>query len=264
MSASSGPEWWLRLVERAAQPPERPRRALHIEGAASPIGSIEVELAERMRAAGLPLYWSGDGSASLGGPADATLERAAAWLHAQGVVGRWRDELLAVTDEGGVRHAVIERAAVRPLGITTYAVHLIGLAPNGKVWVQQRAFDKATDPGQWDTLVGGLVAADESSASALERETWEEAGLRIADLQALQRVDRITIRRPVSEGYMVEHIDAFEAVLPEGMQPANQDGEVERFECLAPPDLVDRLADGRFTLEAALMLAVSLRRRLLL
>ena len=41
----------------------------------------------------------------------------------------------------------------------------------------------------------------------------------------------------------------------------NQDGEVERFECLAPEALLERLAAGQFTLEAALMLAASLRRR---
>jgi 8-oxo-dGTP pyrophosphatase MutT (NUDIX family) len=251
----------LRLAERAAQPPERVRRALHIEGVASPIGSIEVALAERMRTSGLLLPWREDGSAVLVGPSDAALERAAVWLHAQGVVGKWRNELLAVTDESGTRHAVIERAAVRPLGIATYAVHLIGFAPNGSVWVQQRAFDKATDPGQWDTLVGGLVAADESHASALERESWEEAGLRLPALRSLVRVDQITVRRPVTDGYMVEHIDAFEAVLPESTQPANQDGEVERFECLTPAGLIDRLAAGKFTLEAALLLAASLRRR---
>jgi 8-oxo-dGTP pyrophosphatase MutT (NUDIX family) len=262
--SSPRPDWWVRLAERAARPPERVRRVLHIEGVASPIGSIEVELAERMRGAGLPLRSCDDGSALLIGPADATLGGIAAWLHAQGVASKWRNELLAVTDDSGTRHAVIERAAVRPLGIMTYAVHLIGFTPNGSVWVQQRAFDKATDPGQWDTLVGGLVAADESGDTALERETWEEAGLRVADLRAMQRVDRITIRRPVREGYMVEHIDAFEAMLPDAIEPVNQDGEVERFECLAPPDLIERLVEGRFTLEAALTLARSLRRRGLL
>lgn len=256
------PAWWRRLIERAAQPPVVHRRALWLEGvASSPVGSIEPALAGRLRDAGLPLRPLEPDAELLLGPADASLAAVARWLHDQGLSSRWRDELLPVTDEAGVRHAVIERAAVRPLGIATFAVHLIGLTSRGDVWVQQRAFDKATDPGRWDTLMGGLVAADETSAAALARETWEEAGLRVTDLQALRAAGRITVRRPVSEGYMVEHIDVFEAVVPDGLEPVNQDGEVERFECLAPEALAERLAEDRFTLEAALMLAEHQRRR---
>jgi 8-oxo-dGTP pyrophosphatase MutT (NUDIX family) len=237
---------------------------LRIGGVVSPVGSIATDLAGRLRAAGLPLRAQEDGSDRLIGMPDAAFDAIARWLHADGSAGQWRDELLPVTDDKGTRHAAIERGAVRPLGIATFAVHLIGLAPQGGVWVQQRAFNKATEPGQWDTLVGGLVADGESSASALEREAWEEAGLRSASLEALQPVDHITVRCPVTDGYLVEHIDVFEAVVPEAWVPANQDGEVERFECLPPKLLVDRLVAGAFTLEAALMLAASLRRRGLL
>jgi 8-oxo-dGTP pyrophosphatase MutT (NUDIX family) len=255
------PDWWQRLAERAAQPPIRPRRALRIEAFASPVGSIEPRLAYHLRAARLPLRLHEDGTEVLTDAPDAALADIARWLNAQGIGGKWRDELLPVTDEDGTRRAVIERAVVRPLGIQTYAVHLIGLTGQGGVWVQQRALDKATDPGQWDTLMGGLVAANETRSGALERETWEEAGLRLPDLHALQAVDRITVRRPVRDGYMVEHSDVFEAVIPAALMPVNQDGEVERFECLAPEALVERLVAGAFTLEAALMLAASLRRR---
>jgi hypothetical protein len=75
---------------------------------------------------------------------------------------------------------------------------------------------------------------------------------------------RITIRRPVSDGYMIEHIEVYEAVVPRGVEPANRDGEVERFEALAPADLVARLQADAFTLEAALILVEALRRRGLL
>ena len=258
------PAWWQRLAERAARAPACPRHALWIDGAASPIGSIEPALAERLRADKLPLVRQGVDGERLCGAPDAVLGQVACWLRDQGLASKWRDELLTVTDADGAPHGAIERAAVRPLGIATFAVHLIGFTSAGAVWVQQRALDKATDPGQWDTLVGGLVSADEGSALALERETWEEAGLRVSELDALQPIERLTIRRPVIEGYMVEHIDVFEAVLPEGATPLNRDGEVERFECVAPEAQVKRLSQGRFTLEAALMLAASLRRRGLL
>jgi 8-oxo-dGTP pyrophosphatase MutT (NUDIX family) len=112
--------------------------------------------------------------------------------------------------------------------------------------------------------MGGLVAAGESVLDALVRETHEEAGLEIDQLQDLMAHGRITVRRPVVDGYMVEHIDVFEAVLPQGVEPHNRDGEVERFECLAPQALVERLRDDAFTLEAALLLIGALRRRRLL
>lgn len=248
------PGWWIELETRASRAPRVPRRPLFLAGIAAPIGSIEAALAGALRAAGMPLVRQGETERIHGAP-DAALARIACWLAEQGLCGKWRDELLAVTDEGLNRHAVIERAAVRPLGIATFAVHLIGFTPHGDVWVQQRALDKATDPGQWDTLVGGLVAADENAALALERETLEEAGVRVAELESLAKADRITIRRPVREGYMVEHIDVFEAVVPEGANLVNQDGEVACFECMTPDELTSRLAAGAFTLEAGLILA---------
>jgi 8-oxo-dGTP pyrophosphatase MutT (NUDIX family) len=253
------PPWWQQLEERASQPPRVPRRPLLLAGVDAPLGSIEPLLADTLRAAGLLLAQQ-DGAECIDGAADAGLARIAHWLFAQGLCGKWRGELLAVTDASLRRRAVVERAAVRPLGIATFAVHLVGLA-RLQVWVQQRALDKATDPGQWDTLVGGLVAADEDAALALERETWEEAGLRLPALQRCAMADRITVRRPVREGYMVEHIAVFEAVVPDGMNPLNQDGEVVRFDCLTPQALIERLAAGAFTLEAGLILARCLARR---
>jgi len=146
------------------------------------------------------------------------------------------------------------------LGLSTFAVHLVGYASDGaRIWVQQRAFDKATDPGRWDTLMGGQVAAGETVETTLARETWEEAGLDVATLLELDRGESLTIRRPVAEGYMVEHIDVYAARLPEGAEPRNQDGEVERFECLTAAALDQRLAGDAFTLEATLILGARLR-----
>jgi hypothetical protein len=53
-------------------------------------------------------------------------------LRVAGLAGAWRDELLAVTDEQGTALGVVERAAVRPLGIATRAVHLLARSPDGR------------------------------------------------------------------------------------------------------------------------------------
>ena len=263
----SGPadagDWRQALQARIRQPPLRPRAPLW-SGAAA-IGSVEDDFAERLRELsscspgpvlrraaqhGVP-GWEvlGDVTASLGSIAHL--------MRDAGLAGAWRNEQLAVATPEGVRLGTVERAAVRPLGITTCAVHLIGTAPDGRHWVQQRALSKPNDPGLWDTLVGGMVPADESLDDALARETWEEAGLRLAQMQAVCYGGRVSTRRPSHDGggcgYVDEHIDWYRCVVPSRFEPCNQDGEVSQFALLAAEDLACRLAQGDFTHEAALV-----------
>ena len=134
----------LRL--RGHQPPLRERLPLALGKPACIVGSIEPALAQRMAEAGLPITPSGRLWCVVG-EGDASLAAIARWLDENRLAARWRGELLAVTDDDGMVHGAIERAAVRPLGITTHAVHLVGRRADGRVWIQQRALDKATDPG---------------------------------------------------------------------------------------------------------------------
>ena len=57
----------------------------------------------------------------------ASLRQVALAMREAGVAHTWRDEQLAVTDSDGRMLGVVERAVVRPLGITTFAVHLTGV-----------------------------------------------------------------------------------------------------------------------------------------
>jgi 8-oxo-dGTP pyrophosphatase MutT (NUDIX family) len=242
------------LVQRAQRAPIHSRVPLVLPDGRA-IGTLEPQHARWLgTVARLAALADGSWCVPAGESLDAVLAVLAHALQDAGLAGRWRDEALDVTTATGEVVGAIERAAVRPLGITTFAVHLIGRHPDGRTWVQQRALDKATDPGLWDTLMGGLRAAGESIHDTLERETWEEAGLRLADLRDLRPLGRFTMRRPVPEGYMVEHLDVFEAVIPNGLEPRNLDGEVAQFACLGDEALEALLADDRFTLEAALML----------
>ncbi|MEO7057928.1 MAG: NUDIX domain-containing protein, partial [Caldimonas sp.] len=204
------PAWLAAARLQADQPPRSSREPLHVDGAV--VGSVEPALAQRWVEARLPVRragagWHVDASAPAGSGetgADAAFAAIARWLHDAGLAGRWRDERLAVTDAGGRMLGTVERSAVRAFGITTFAVHLIACDGDGRAWVQKRALDKATDPGLWDTTMGGQVAAGESTQTALVRETMEEAGLDVGALLALQPAPRITFRRPVEEGWLVE------------------------------------------------------------
>ncbi|MEO6958779.1 MAG: DUF4743 domain-containing protein, partial [Burkholderiaceae bacterium] len=131
------------------------------------------------------------------------LAQAALTLKDAGCLRGWRDELLDVVGEGR-KLSVIERAAVRPLGLLTKAVHLNAWSPAGGMWIARRAPTKLTDPGKWDTLAGGLAAAGESLDASLLRESNEEAGLSPAQLEShtpLQIILRMHRRLP--EGYQV-------------------------------------------------------------
>lgn len=190
------------------------------------------------------------------------LNQLASVLKAMGWVGAWRDEQLAVRDMSGVQVGTIERGAVRPLGIATLAVHLVGLNPDGRFWVQQRAFDKPNDPGKWDTLMGGMVSAGDTVETALQRETWEEAGLKITDLQNLRYGGRQGNCRPSSDGaagYMQESIEWYVATVPDGLTPINQDGEVVQFALMDEARLLTAMQQGEFTLEAALIHAAAMK-----
>lgn len=261
------PGWVAPARALAQRPPAVPRLPFAVAGQA--VGSVapgvlEGIVLETAIAGTTLLKESHAGSARWHlacAPADATqaLAALADALRRAGRCGAWRDEQLTVCNAAGERIGTVERGAVRALGIATRAVHLVACAPDGRQWVQQRAFDKPSHPGRWDTLMGGMVSAQDTLESALARETWEEAGLRIEALQAVEHGGHVDFSRPSDEGegagYMVERIDWFRATVPEGTVPANQDGEVERFELLEAAEVQARLAQGAFTPEAALVLA---------
>jgi len=255
--------WLCRLRADTRQPALQPRRPLLVAGQET--GSLEDGLAallpdDVMHAHGVALRLQA-GQWHLQGQGDATtlLNALARVLRATGHSGPWRDEQLAVCNVQGQRIATVERGAVRPLGIATQAVHLVGETADGRIWVQQRADNKPTNPGMWDTLMGGMVAACDTVAEAVERETWEEAGLRVAELQGLRHGGHVLFERPSDEaegrGFMRERIDWFSATVPPALEPGNQDGEVQAFALIERDQLVEWLLQGRFTPEAAQVLA---------
>jgi 8-oxo-dGTP pyrophosphatase MutT (NUDIX family) len=265
-------QWLADARQRAHQPARQPRQPLVVAGQV--VGSVSDGFLSQI---GLQRLWDKRYKLSIGehsgaaawhlevpgdAPSDAitdALNTLAAALRDANLCGPWRNEQLAVTNPQGEQVGTVERGAVRVLGITTCAVHLVGLAPDGRMWVQKRAMTKPNNPGQWDTLMGGMVSAADSLPQALARETWEEAGLQVDALVDVVQGGHVLFGRPSSEGggagYMVERIDWFRAVVPEGMAPNNQDGEVDEFALLPLAAVQAQVAQGLFTLEAGLVIA---------
>lgn len=56
-------------------------------------------------------------------------------------------------------------------------VHLHIFNNDGDLFLQKRSMRKDTQPGKWDTSVGGHFAPGEKEIDALMREAWEEMGI---------------------------------------------------------------------------------------
>ena len=174
--STTPPDWLAAARAHARQRPRQPRLPLWVNGQA--VGSlvahflIDTGLSGRLGADCLLTKEERAGTAVwlLESPtqdASALMNRLAEALRDVGRCGPWRNEQLAVHAVDGSRIGTVERGAVRVLGIATQAVHLVGVAPDGHLWVQQRAADKANYPLRWDTLMGGMVSAQDTLAQAL-------------------------------------------------------------------------------------------------
>lgn len=182
--------------------------------------------------------------------------------HQTGLLGGWRNEKHDVRDATGRVLFTLERAAFRPLGLTSRAVHLNGLCqtPDGlRLWIARRSPHKAVDPGKLDNLTGGGVSAGETPAPAMRREAWEEAGIP-PELAPVPAETLLSIH-PVKRGLHREHLHIFDLQLPPGFTPQNQDGEVAAFTLMTPADTAAAIAQGRMMNDSALV-TLSLLHRL--
>lgn len=188
---------------------------------------------------------------------DTGLAEVAARLREAGLLSGWRNELLDLVADDGTVLGCIERAVMRPLGLMTRAVHLTAYAPDGQMWIARRAQHKNTDPGMWDTLVGGLIAAGEEPVLALARESDEEAGLAPSDLAQAVHVGEFLVTRHVPEGYQRERVLVSDCVLPAACTPTNRDGEVDEIRLVPLAEVIGMVAAGAFTAEAAVAILMS-------
>lgn len=180
-------------------------------------------------------------------------------LREQGFVRGWRDEAFALLDpDDGTRLGALERAACRFWGLLTRGAHANGYVASADgrpthLWIARRALTKATDPGLLDNLVGGGVPDGQSPADALLREGWEEAGLGPEALAAARPAGVLRLHRDIPEGLQLEDLHAFDLRLPAGTVPANQDGEVEAFNCLPVGEALALAQGPAMTVDAALV-----------
>lgn len=165
--------------------------------------------------------------------ADDWLARFVTCLDAEGHLPPGRGERLdVVTPTGILTGLTLERSAFRFLGLTTRCIAAVALTPDRCVWLGRRSHRKRINPGLWDTLARGLVAAGETPENALRRETLEEAGLTEPGVRfATQPLLHHTCRK-VPEGILSEITYTYRAETAHGIVPHNRDGEVAEFKAV--------------------------------
>jgi isopentenyl-diphosphate delta-isomerase type 1 len=91
-------------------------------------------------------------------------------------------ELFQLVDREGrpAGHATREECHGNPL-LIHLVVHLHVMDSEGRLLLQKRSMTKDTNPGRWDTSVGGHVRAGEEVMDALRREAREELGIDAAE-----------------------------------------------------------------------------------
>ena len=186
----------------------------------------------------------------------ALMQLARGWRDA-GLLTGWRNENFTAYHADGTPLFALERAAFRPLGLTSRAVHVNGLVRDDdgtvRMWIGRRSPDKAVDPNRLDNLTGGGVAAGETIAAALTRECWEEAGIPADCLAGLRPAGLLLACRRVSRGLHREWLYVHDLWLTPAQLPCNRDGEVAEFTLMALDEVAQRVAEGRFMADAALV-----------
>lgn len=235
------------------------RRPVVIDG--EPVGSVALDQLDVLRS--WPRWVDiGSEAVTLAVPSaqrDTALDEIHRRLHAEGRLGGWRDETFAIVGpRSGRVLALIERTAARFWGTLTHGAHANGYLADAQgrpthLWIAQRAFDKPTDPGLFDNLIGGGVPHGEPPARTLVREGLEEAGLDEATLQAARPAGHLTVCRDVPEGLQHECLHAFDLPLPAGLTPRNLDGEVAGFRLLTLDEARALAWGDAMTMDSALV-----------
>lgn len=131
-----------------------------------------------------------------------------------------------------VRGEKIEKGSYR------LVVHACIFNSKGEMLIQQRQPFKSGWPNMWDITVGGSAISGETSQTAIEREIFEEIGLKI-DLQNIQPHLTINFDTGFDDIYLiVKEIDIKNLVL--------QYEEVQKVEWATLDEILQKIDNGIF------------------
>lgn len=98
------------------------------------------------------------------------------------------EEWLPLVDEEGKIIGKARRAAAHTgPGKLHPVIHLHVINHKGEILLQKRALNKHVQPGKWDTAVGGHISFGETIEQSMQREAFEEIGLKDFKAQPVAR-----------------------------------------------------------------------------
>ncbi|KAI1461809.1 NUDIX hydrolase domain-like protein [Annulohypoxylon moriforme] len=180
----------------------------------------------------------------------------------------WRDEPWPVYGSNSEVLYSVERSGTGLLGIMRYGVHMTAYvkdetASHGiKILVAQRAANKSTYPGMLDNSVAGGLMTDEDPFECIIREADEEADIPAelmherAKFAGMVTYIYITDERAGGEAGQIypETQWVYDIELPVDFTPTPKDGEVAGFWLWTVEEVQEKLAQGRFKPNCALIL----------
>lgn len=167
------------------------------------------------------------------GSATFAMEEVCEDLRAKGLIKNWRDEAYEVTETFGEEPLLqIERAAAPFFGVRAYGVHLNGFVRDKtglKLWIGQRAQDRAICPGMLDNMVAGGQPAEMSLRDNLVKECAEEANMPAELARQAIPVGTVSYIMETDNGLKPDTMFCYDLEIPGDFTPVNTDGETEKF-----------------------------------
>lgn len=180
-------------------------------------------------------------------------------LVADGTIPPPRGETYAVTGHwGGPVLFTLDRAHVPVLGVRARGVHVNGYvrrADGMDMWIGRRAADRLVAPGQLDNMVAGGQPAGLSLAENLIKECEEEAGFAPDLARRARPAGFVSYCLETQAGLKPDTLFVYDLEVPEGVQPVNQDGEIESFSLWPMERVLEALGqEGAFKFNVPLVI----------
>jgi len=154
--------------------------------------------------------------------------------------------LIQVTDDDVVLGPVARSRVHGNPALIHRSVHVLVLGTDGRLLLQKRSLRKDTQPGKWDTSVGGHVGFGQSYEEAARREAAEELGLNLGTLEE-GAGDELIFLYPsrIRNAVESENIRTFLHVSAGPFRP--EPDEIDELKFWTRSEIEDALGQGLFT-----------------